>query len=97
MGLAGARSLVSVQSVSAAAKSARSLQQASFGTSACARSDAASSSSESRTEPELRMEEILSKALDIEAMRVRDISGGCGSMYHVAVVSPQFEGINLVK
>ena len=55
------------------------------------------SPAQSRTEAETRMESILEAKLDIQTMRVRDISGGCGSMYHVAVVSPAFEGIGLVK
>ncbi|KAF9584390.1 hypothetical protein BGW38_006638 [Lunasporangiospora selenospora] len=28
---------------------------------------------------------------------VQDISGGCGSMYQVEVVSPAFKGLNMVK
>ena len=30
-------------------------------------------------------------------VEVEDISGGCGSMYRVMVVSPEFEGLALVK
>lgn len=30
-------------------------------------------------------------------MAVVDVSGGCGSMYRVEVVSPQFDGMNMVK
>ena len=30
-------------------------------------------------------------------VNVEDISGGCGSMYKIFVVSPEFEGLALVK
>ena len=30
-------------------------------------------------------------------VEVEDISGGCGSMYRVMVVSPEFEGLALIK
>jgi len=43
------------------------------------------------------MEEKLQKALAATAVSVKDISGGCGSMYAVEVVSPEFAGKKLVQ
>ncbi|PKS10383.1 hypothetical protein jhhlp_002134 [Lomentospora prolificans] len=31
------------------------------------------------------------------ALTVRDVSGGCGSMYAIDVVSPAFKGVSLLK
>lgn len=45
-------------------------------------------------------EKIQQKLRDIVAathVEVEDISGGCGSMYKIFVVSPEFEGLALVK
>ena len=44
--------------------------------------------------------QIAAKLKDVIAathVEVEDISGGCGSMYRVLVVSPEFEGLALVK
>lgn len=44
--------------------------------------------------------QIATKLKDVIAathVEVEDISGGCGSMYRVLVVSPEFEGLALVK
>ena len=45
-------------------------------------------------------DQIAKKLRDVVAathVEVEDISGGCGSMYRVMVVSPKFEGLTLVK
>ena len=47
--------------------------------------------------PESRMESLLAKALDASSVTVKDISGGCGSMYKVEIESPKFTGVPLVK
>ena len=48
----------------------------------------------------LKEDQIAEKLRDVVAathVEVEDISGGCGSMYKVLVVSPEFEGLGLVK
>ncbi|ETV96987.1 hypothetical protein H310_09835 [Aphanomyces invadans] len=44
------------------------------------------------TTAEESMRASLLKALDATHVQVDDISGGCGSMYKIEVVSPAFEG-----
>ncbi|CAE7862782.1 unnamed protein product [Symbiodinium sp. KB8] len=39
----------------------------------------------------------LRSALDASVAEVTDLSGGCGATYRVVIVSPQFEGLSLVK
>lgn len=46
---------------------------------------------------EQELESTLRKALDADPVRVQDISGGCGSMFKILVVSPKFQDIPLVK
>lgn len=36
------------------------------------------------------------QTLQASHVEVRDTSGGCGAMYHVVVVSPEFEGKPLI-
>ena len=55
-----------------------------------------SQSSETDT-PESKMESILRDELGANHVVVEDISGGCGSMYKMLVVSDEFEGLNKVK
>ena len=47
--------------------------------------------------PESKMESILRDELGANHVVVEDISGGCGSMYKMLVVSDEFEGLNKVK
>ena len=47
--------------------------------------------------PESKMENILREELGANHVVIEDISGGCGSMYKMVVVSEEFEGINKVK
>jgi BolA-like protein 3 len=47
--------------------------------------------------PESKMENILREELGANHVAIEDISGGCGSMYKMVVVSEEFEGINKVK
>mmetsp|Transcript_36 Transcript_36/g.125 ORF Transcript_36/g.125 Transcript_36/m.125 type:complete len:152 (-) Transcript_36:79-534(-) len=51
----------------------------------------------SAASPEQTMESMLRESLGATHVVVVDISGGCGSMYRVEVVSPQFEGVSMVK
>eukprot|EP00943_MAST-04B_sp_MAST-4B-sp1_P006241 g6241.t1 len=46
---------------------------------------------------ESKMENILREELGANHVVIEDISGGCGSMYKMVVVSEEFEGINKVK
>jgi len=39
----------------------------------------------------------LVESLSPTALAVRDVSGGCGSMYAIDVVSPAFKGMGLLK
>ncbi|TID19827.1 hypothetical protein CANINC_003710 [Pichia inconspicua] len=39
----------------------------------------------------------LQKALDPKSLFVKDVSGGCGSMYAINIESKAFNGINVVK
>ncbi|KAJ3089004.1 hypothetical protein HK102_007422 [Quaeritorhiza haematococci] len=39
----------------------------------------------------------LVKAFEPASLMVKDISGGCGSMYAVDIASKKFKGLNLVK
>lgn len=39
----------------------------------------------------------LQKALEPKKLSVRDVSGGCGSMYAINIESKSFNGINMVK
>ena len=47
--------------------------------------------------PELKMENILREELGADHVKIEDISGGCGSMYKMFVVSEEFEGLNKIK
>ncbi|KAH8586277.1 bola protein [Bisporella sp. PMI_857] len=48
-------------------------------------------------EKERKIWELLMKELQPTEMEVRDISGGCGSMYGIEVVSERFRGLNMLK
>jgi len=39
----------------------------------------------------------LSEALNPVALEVKDVSGGCGSMYAVAITSEKFKGLPVIK
>ena len=43
------------------------------------------------------MENILREELGADHVKIEDISGGCGSMYKMFVVSEEFEGLNKIK
>ena len=60
----------------------------------CFRRDFSSSSDGT---PESKMEIILRDELGAQHVEIEDISGGCGSMYKMFVVSEEFEGLNQVK
>ena len=49
-------------------------------------------SSQSASEAEKHMKTKLIESLEATDVQVTDVSGGCGSMYNVKVVSSQFEG-----
>ncbi|EGF77320.1 hypothetical protein BATDEDRAFT_13976 [Batrachochytrium dendrobatidis JAM81] len=49
------------------------------------------------TPGERMIHEKLANQLQATRLNVKDISGGCGSMYAVEVASPMFYGISLVK
>mmetsp|Transcript_2862 Transcript_2862/g.3267 ORF Transcript_2862/g.3267 Transcript_2862/m.3267 type:complete len:120 (+) Transcript_2862:133-492(+) len=51
----------------------------------------------SNTEKEVEITKLLQDSLDNATVRVTDISGGCGSMYDIEVVSSSFEGKNRVQ
>jgi len=48
-------------------------------------------------EKEKAIFERLSQALDPVALEVQDISGGCGSMYAVAITAAKFKGLPVIK
>lgn len=50
-----------------------------------------------KSEAELAMQKSLTTQLEATHVNVVDVSGGCGSMFNVEVVSPQFEGVTRVK
>ena len=54
-------------------------------------------SSDSSSSPESKMKGILVEELGAAHVEVEDISGGCGSMYKMFIVSEEFEGLNSVK
>lgn len=41
--------------------------------------------------------EKLEKELAPKVLEVRDVSGGCGSMYAINIISDKFNGISMVK
>jgi stress-induced morphogen len=48
-------------------------------------------------EAERRIWDKLNMELQPEKLSVQDVSGGCGSMYAIDVVSKQFKGMNMLK
>lgn len=46
---------------------------------------------------ELELFGILNKSLNPEVLDVRDVSGGCGSMFAINIVSEKFNGLSLIK
>lgn len=49
------------------------------------------------SEAELRVYNILAEELEPSELEVQDISGGCGSMYGIEVVSEKFRGLSMLK
>ncbi|KAK4986676.1 hypothetical protein LTR66_007796 [Elasticomyces elasticus] len=49
------------------------------------------------TENELKVFKMLQEGLQPTRLEVQDISGGCGSMYGIEVVSAQFKGMPVIK
>mmetsp|Transcript_16500 Transcript_16500/g.51660 ORF Transcript_16500/g.51660 Transcript_16500/m.51660 type:complete len:98 (+) Transcript_16500:46-339(+) len=52
---------------------------------------------ERRLGAEAAMQARLSSELEATAVRVEDVSGGCGAMYRIYVESPKFKGVPTVK
>ncbi|KAI9649472.1 hypothetical protein NHQ30_002048 [Ciborinia camelliae] len=48
-------------------------------------------------EAEKKIWDLLSRELHPTKLHVQDISGGCGSMYGIEVVSEKFRGLNMLK
>ncbi|KAG8630686.1 hypothetical protein KVT40_002305 [Elsinoe batatas] len=48
-------------------------------------------------EAELKIHSILSEKLKPTELEVRDVSGGCGSMYAINVTSEVFRGLSVIK
>jgi stress-induced morphogen len=48
-------------------------------------------------EKERQIWELLMKELQCTNLEVQDISGGCGSMYGIDIVSEKFRGISMLK
>jgi BolA-like protein 3 len=48
-------------------------------------------------EKEREIWEMLMRELKAEKLEVQDISGGCGSMYGIEVVSEKFRGLSMLK
>lgn len=48
-------------------------------------------------EKERQIWETLMKELQCTKLEVQDISGGCGSMYGIDIVSERFRGISMLK
>lgn len=46
---------------------------------------------------ELELFDLLKASLDPEVLDVRDVSGGCGSMFAINIVSAKFNGLTLIK
>ncbi|KAF2717923.1 bola-like protein [Polychaeton citri CBS 116435] len=49
------------------------------------------------SEGELKIFNMLKEGLGPEKLEVQDISGGCGSMYGIDVVSDKFKGLPVIK
>jgi len=48
-------------------------------------------------EKEKKIWEMLVGALEPSKLEVQDISGGCGSMYGIDIVSERFRGLSMLK
>lgn len=46
---------------------------------------------------EQKVYDLLKTKLQPTDLAVKDVSGGCGSMFAINVVSPEFQGLSLVK
>ncbi|ODV91246.1 hypothetical protein CANCADRAFT_26417 [Tortispora caseinolytica NRRL Y-17796] len=46
---------------------------------------------------EAELHKKLEKALEPKLLNVQDISGGCGSMYQIKIISEKFKGMSMVK
>ena len=49
------------------------------------------------TPAEASIAALLSEKLQPTELLVRDVSGGCGSMYAIDIASPKFKGANMLK
>lgn len=58
---------------------------------------AALSAPEHLNEKEKSIFELLNNELKPKKLEVQDISGGCGSMYGIEVVSEKFRGLSMLK
>lgn len=77
-----------------------------FSSTTLIRNQANSSSSNSGSSPEpannldpyeKKLYEILTEEFSPEFLDVRDVSGGCGSMFYINIVTDKFNGLPLVK
>jgi stress-induced morphogen len=50
-----------------------------------------------KTAAEMELETKLIQDLPAAQAEVKDVSGGCGTMYHINVVSDVFQGLGIVK
>ena len=50
-----------------------------------------------KTEGEKKIANLLTEKLNPTYLEVRDVSGGCGAMYEIAIDSEQFSGKRLVQ
>ncbi|CAR26766.1 hypothetical protein ZYGR_0I00370 [Zygosaccharomyces rouxii] len=51
----------------------------------------------SQTPEEKLVYDKLAKALEPKSLQVVDVSGGCGSMFAISVISDKFQGLPMVK
>lgn len=51
----------------------------------------------SMDEYEQKIYQILAKELDPKNLEVRDVSGGCGSMFSIDIESDKFKGMTMIK
>jgi stress-induced morphogen len=71
--------------------------RATAATGAAVRLSSASAGAGGGSEAERAMHAALAAQLEAVHVKVTDVSGGCGSMFDVEVVSPQFVGQTRVK
>jgi stress-induced morphogen len=61
------------------------------------RTEEALTAPEHLNEKEKQIWELLMRELKAEKLEVQDISGGCGSMYGIEIVSERFRGLSMLK